>query len=107
MNKPVNVIVPDFFELDDLEVMKINVDQNNPKVALVIVGDNLNQHSKFKPTIRYYLAERSKEFFKVIKEVDAFIFNSSDEALEFVKNDDSKYLDLQSATDQNNKLIFT
>lgn len=107
MSKPVNVIVPDFFALDDLEVMKINVDQNNPKVALVIVGDNLNQHSKFKPTIRYYLAERSNEFFKVIKEVDAFVFNSSDEALEFVNND-SKYLALpSSATDQNNKLIFT
>ena len=107
MNTQVNVIVPDFFALDDLEVIKINVDQNNPKVALVIVGDNLNQHSKFKPTIRYYLAERSKEFFKVIKEVDAFVFNSRDEALEFVNNN-SKYLALQSsATDQNNKLIFT
>jgi hypothetical protein len=107
MSKHVNVIVPDFFELDDLVVMKINVDQNNPKVALVIVGDNLSQTSKFKPTIRYYLAERTSEYFKVMKEVDAFVFNSNDEALEFVNNG-AKNLDTQAfTTNQNNRLIFT
>ena len=107
MNTQVNIIVPDFFALDDLEVIKINVDQNNPKVALVIVGDKLNQRSKFKPTIRYYLAERSKAFFKVIKEVDAFVFNTSEEALEFANNDSKDFTLQTSAKDHNNKLIFT
>ena len=103
MNTQVNVIVPDFFALDGLEVLEINVDQKNPKVALVIVGDNLKQTSKFKPTIRYYLAERSDEFYKVMKEVDAFVFNLREEAIDFVKNSKGKTF----ATDQKNQLIFT
>ena len=103
MNTQVNVIVPDFFALDGLEVLEINVDQKNPKVALVIVGDNLSVNSEFKPTIRYYLAERSNEYYKVIKEIDAYVFNSREEALDFVKNSKGKTF----ATDQKNQLIFT
>ena len=63
MNTQVNIIVPDFFALDDLEVIKINVDQNNPKVALVIVGDNLNQRSKFNH-INSYAASKMASFFQ-------------------------------------------
>lgn len=108
MNVQINVIVPEFFELDRLEVMKINLNPNNPNVALVIVGDNLNNNLNTKPTVRYYLAKSTKDIYKVIKELDAFVFNSKEEAIDFVNNETNYHaLQFEEENVRDNNLIFT
>ena len=81
MNTILNFTIPTWFELDELQVL--NFQQRNSDEAVVIVGENLDKAKSSHPTIRLYLAKRLDETFECVKELDAFLFNSIEEALDF------------------------
>ena len=81
MNTLLNFTIPSWFELDELQVLSIQ--QQNSKEAVVIVGENLDESKLCRPTIRLYLAERFNQSFECVKELDSFLFDSKEEAIEF------------------------
>ena len=83
MNTMLNFTIPSLFELDELQVL--SVQQQNLDEAVVIVGENLDETKFCCPTIRLYLAKRIDQSFECVKELDSFLFNSIDEAVNFSK----------------------
>ena len=81
MNTMLNFTIPSWFKLDELQVL--NIQQRNSEEAVVIVGENLDETKLCCPTIRLYLAKRLDHSFECVKELDAFLFDSIDEALKF------------------------
>ena len=81
MNTLLNFTIPSWFELDELQVL--NFQQRNSDEVVVIVGENLDETKSCHPTIRLYLAKRLDETFECVKELDAFLFNSIEEAIDF------------------------
>lgn len=83
MNTMLNFTIPSLFELDELQVLSIQ--QQNADEAIVIVGENLDETKLCCPTIRLYLAKRFDQSFECVRELDSFLFNSIDEAINFSK----------------------
>jgi len=81
MNTLLNFTIPSWFELDELQILKFQ--QQNSDEVVVIVGENLDKTKSCHPTIRLYLAKRQDEAFECVKELDAFLFNSIEEAIDF------------------------
>lgn len=81
MNTLLNFTIPSWFELDELQIL--NFQQQNSDEVVVIVGENLDKTKSCRPTIRLYLAKRQDETFECVKELDAFLFNSIEEAIDF------------------------
>ena len=81
MNTMINFTIPSWFELDELKVLSIQ--QQNIDEAVVIVGENLEESKLSYPTIRLYLAKRFDQTFECVKELDSFLFNSVEEAIDF------------------------
>ena len=107
MKQHVSIIIPDFFELDGLKVLEVTVNEQDPSFALVIAGDNLDQSANFNPVIRYYMAERVGSNYKVTKEVDAFVFETTEAAYEFVNESKIKAIGDLVPTDTEQQLMFT
>ena len=81
MNTLLNFTIPSWLELDELQIL--SVQQQNSNEAVVIVGENLDGSKLCRPTIRLYLAKRLDQSFECVKELDAFLFNSKEQAIEF------------------------
>lgn len=81
MSTMLNFTIPSWFELDELQLL--NFQQHNMDEAVVIVGENLDKTKLSRPTIRLYLAKRLDQTFECVKELDAFLFNSIEEAIDF------------------------
>ena len=81
MNTLLNYTIPSFLELDELQVLSIQ--QQNSEEAIVIVGENLDESKLCCPTIRLYLAKRFEQSLECVKELDAFLFDSKEEAISF------------------------
>jgi hypothetical protein len=81
MNTLLNFTIPSWLELDELQIL--SVQQQNSNEAVVIVGENLDDSKLCRPTIRLYLAKRLDQSFECVKELDAFLFNSKEQAIEF------------------------
>ena len=81
MNTLLNYTIPSFLELDELQVLSIQ--QQNSEEAIVIVGENLDESKLCCPTIRLYLAKCFEQSLECVKELDAFLFDSKEEAISF------------------------
>lgn len=84
MSLTLNFKVPNWIEVDELEVIDV-VAHSNSSEAIVLVGENLNESKLCRPTIRLYLAELVNKDFEIVKELDAFMFDCKEQALSFVK----------------------
>lgn len=107
MNQHVSIIIPDFFELDGLKVLEVTVNEQDPNIAFVMVGDNLDEVANFKPVIRYYVAQRFESNYKVTKEVDAFVFETAEAAYAFVEEKKANPAQLMQKNEKENELLFT
>ena len=81
MNILLNFTIPSWLELDELQILSIQ--QQNSNEAVVIVGENLDESKLCRPTIRLYLAKRLDQTFEFVKELDAFLFDSKEQAIDF------------------------
>lgn len=85
MNQQVEISIPNWLELDGLEIVYVELLDENPSQAVVVVGENLDCQIHCRPIIRIYLAELSNDSFEITKELDALIFESKDAAKQFLE----------------------
>ena len=86
MNQLLNFTIPSWLELDDLQLIGVELIPNNEQQALVIVGDNLHAEKIHQPVVRLYLAEKVADTFECVKELDAYVFQTAERAMEFAES---------------------
>lgn len=83
MQLDVAVNVPEWFVADELHMLKTIVSPNTEEVGILMAGENLDATKCCSPTVRLYLMKLVDNQYEVIKELDAFQFNTTDEAAKF------------------------
>lgn len=80
MNKQIQINVPEWFVQDELHIIAQVISPNADNVGILLAGENFDLSKQCSPTVRMYLLHLIDEQYEFIKELDAFQFNSSQEA---------------------------
>ncbi len=83
MTKQIEINVPEWFELDELDAIETIMSPISNETGILVAGENFNQSKACDPTVRLYLLQKIDGVFEVTKELDAFPFQSKDEAVQF------------------------
>ncbi|MEO4052226.1 geranylgeranyl pyrophosphate synthase [Solibacillus sp. CAU 1738] len=83
MNKQIEINIPEWFELDGLSTLQVVISPNTDNVGIILAGENLDLTKTCCPTIRMYLVNLINGKYELTKELEAFTFNSKEEALQF------------------------
>ena len=83
MNKLTEVNIPNWFNYDELVNLATIVNEQDPTLALLLAGDNLEQLRPYNPVIRVYLLTLEEGKYDFTKEVCAVTFKSKEEAINF------------------------
>lgn len=86
MKNVVDVAIPEWFEFDELVLLKTIVDKNDHTAGILLAGDNLEQLRQYKPVVRIYLLSLANNQFEFTKEIAAISFESKADAIEFAAN---------------------
>lgn len=86
MSKQINVSIPEWFELDGLTTLQVVISPNREEVGILLAGENLDLTKTCCPTVRLYLVNMINGKFEITKELDAFTFESKEEALQFAQS---------------------
>ncbi|MER2000941.1 MAG: geranylgeranyl pyrophosphate synthase [Lysinibacillus sp.] len=82
MIKELNINIPNWFELDELDALHTVMSPVND-TGVLVASENFNKEKECNPTVRLYLLELQNGKFEITKELDAFSFTSCDEARDF------------------------
>lgn len=83
MTKQIEINVPEWFEMDELDTLDTIVSPISENVGILVAGENLDYKKICCPTVRLYLMQLIDGKYEVTKELDAFPFRSRDEAVHF------------------------
>ncbi|MFF5993660.1 geranylgeranyl pyrophosphate synthase [Lysinibacillus sp. KU-BSD001] len=83
MTKQIEINLPDWFELDGLNTLDTIISPNSEDVGILVAGENLDYTKTCCPTVRLYLLQLVDGKYEVTKELEAFPFQSTDEAIQF------------------------
>lgn len=83
MTKQIEINVPEWFEMDELDTLDTIVSPISENVGILVAGENLDYTKICCPTVRLYLMQLVDGKYEVTKELDAFPFRSRDEAVHF------------------------
>ncbi|WP_431029735.1 geranylgeranyl pyrophosphate synthase [Lysinibacillus sp. LZ02] len=83
MTKQIEINLPDWFELDGLNTLDTIISPNSEDVGILVAGENLDYTKTCCPTVRLYLLQLVDSKYEVTKELEAFPFQSTDEAIQF------------------------
>ena len=83
MTKQIEINVPEWFELDELNAISTIMSPIANGVGILVAGENLDLKKACYPTVRLYLLQEIEGKFEVTKELEAFPFQSKDEAIQF------------------------
>ena len=83
MTKQIEINVPEWFELDGLNTLDTIISPNSDEIAVLVAGENLDYTKSCCPTVRLYLMQLVEGKYEVTKELEAFPFRSTDEAIGF------------------------
>ena len=83
MQLEVAVNLPEWFVADGLHTLKTIVSPNAEENGILVAGENLDATKCCNPTVRLYLMKLVDNQYEVMKELDAFSFKTTDEALRF------------------------
>ena len=83
MTKQIEINVPEWFELDGLNTLNTIISPNSDNTAILVAGENLDYTKSCCPTVRLYLMQLVEGKYEVTKELEAFPFRSTDEAIVF------------------------
>ncbi|RHW38599.1 hypothetical protein D1B33_06900 [Lysinibacillus yapensis] len=86
MENVVDVAIPQWFEYDELVVMKKIVNQQDKTTGILLAGDNLEQLRPYKPVVRIYVLTLVNNRFELTKEMGAISFESKECAEDFAAN---------------------
>ncbi|MEK4629442.1 MAG: geranylgeranyl pyrophosphate synthase [Solibacillus sp.] len=85
MNNQIQLNLPEWFVLDELHIIETIISKNSADVGIVIAGENLDDSKRCCPTVRLYMIRLVEEQYELIKELDAFQFETIEEAKTFSK----------------------
>lgn len=83
MTKQIEINVPEWFEMDGLNRLDTIVSPISENVGILVAGENMDDTKACCPTVRLYLLQLIGGKFEVTKELEAFPFQSKDEAADF------------------------
>ena len=83
MNSQIQLIVPEWFVQDELHIIETIVGQVSATTGIVIAAENFDAKKKCLPTVRLYMMQLMDEQYELTKELDAFQFDTADEAKQF------------------------
>ncbi|MEG0259619.1 MAG: hypothetical protein RR651_07070 [Lysinibacillus sp.] len=84
MNKIQELYVPLWFTMDGLQVLQTITSPKTVSIGLLLVGVYFNEPYQANPLVRVYLLQYSDGAFEMTKELEAYSFESIEEAYEFV-----------------------
>ncbi|MGN7476649.1 geranylgeranyl pyrophosphate synthase [Solibacillus silvestris] len=80
MNSQIQLIVPEWFVQDELHIIETIVSEVSATTGIVIAGENFDASKQCNPTVRLYMIRLIENQFELIKELDAFQFETVEEA---------------------------
>lgn len=83
MNSQIQLIVPEWFVQDELHIIETIVSQVSASKGIVIAAENLDATKRCRPTVRLYMIQLMNDQYEITKELDAFQFDSGQEAKQF------------------------
>ena len=83
MNNQIQVMVPEWFILDELHIIETIVNENTANVGIVVAGENFDASKHCCPTVRLYMIRLVDNQYELMKELDAFQFQTVEEAKAF------------------------
>ncbi len=83
MNNQIQLIIPEWFVLDELHIIETVIGDPLSETGMVIAGENLDATKYCCPTIRLYMIRLVGDQYELMKELDAFQFQSVEDAKAF------------------------
>ncbi len=83
MNNIVEVVIPEWFEYDELVALSTIVNEEDATVGVLLAGDNLEMEKSYHPVVRVYLITLQDGKYEFTKEMSALSFNTKEEAIGF------------------------
>ena len=83
MGNIVEVVIPDWFEYDELVALTTIAYEKDETIGLLLAGDNLDQQRPYNPVVRVYLITLHNGKYEFAKEMSAMTFNSKQAAIDF------------------------
>lgn len=83
MNNQIQLIVPEWFILDELHIIETIVSENSANVGIVVAGENFDASKYCCPTVRLYMIRLVDNQYELMKELDSFQFRTVEEAKAF------------------------
>ena len=74
MNNQIQLIVPEWFVLDELHIIDTVIGEASTNTGLVIAGENFDATKQCCPTVRLYMIRLIDDQYELMKELDAFQF---------------------------------
>ena len=83
MNSQIQLIVPEWFVLDELHIIETIVGKTSGNTGIVVAGENFDASKQCSPTVRLYMIRLIEDQYELMKELDAFQFKTVEEAKGF------------------------
>jgi hypothetical protein len=80
MNNQIQLNLPKWFVLDELHIIETIVSKKSADVGIVVAGENFDATKRCCPTVRLYMIHLVDNQYEIIKELDAFQFETVEEA---------------------------
>lgn len=83
MSNQIQLMVPEWFVLDELHIIDTIIGKNMADIGIVVAGENFDSSKMCCPTVRLYMMRLIDGHYELMKELDAFQFQSVEDAKEF------------------------
>lgn len=80
MKDQIQLMIPEWFILDELHIIETIVNENTANVGIVVAGENFDASKNCCPTVRLYMIRLVDNQYELMKELDAFQFQTVEEA---------------------------
>lgn len=84
MNSQIQLSIPKWFVQDELHIIETFVSKVSATTGIVIAGENLDASKRCDPTVRIYMIRLIEDQYEIIKELEAFPFDTVEDAKVFV-----------------------
>lgn len=80
MNSQIQLIVPEWFVQDELQIVETIISKASGASGIVIAGENFDASKQCNPIVRLYTIRLVEDRYELIKELESFQFKTVDEA---------------------------
>ena len=80
MNSQIQLIVPEWFVQDELQIVETIISKTSGTSGILIAGENFDASKHCNPTVRLYTIRLIEDKYELTKELDSFQFKTVGEA---------------------------